>query len=52
MRDHTTTVVITFTIRERGGRKLILTPDVTPASLPTRTRPDSALLKALAHGFR
>lgn len=52
MRDHTTTVVITFTIRERGGRKLILTPDGTPASLPTRTRPDSALLKALAHGFR
>ena len=52
MTDQTTTVVIPFTIRKRGGRKLILTPDGTPASLPTRTRPDSALLKALARGFR
>ena len=27
-------------------------PDGTLASLPTRVRPDSALLKALARGFR
>ena len=39
-------------IRKRGGRKLILTPDGTPASPPTHSRPDSALLKALARGFR
>ena len=52
MTDQTITVVIPFTIRKRGGRKLILTPDGTPAYLPTRARPDTALLKALARGFR
>jgi len=54
MTDQTVTVTVTvpFAIRKRGGRKLILTPDGTPASPPTRSRPDSALLKALARGFR
>jgi hypothetical protein len=52
MTDQTTTISVPFTIRTRGGRKLILTPDGTPASLPTRVRPDSALLKALARAFR
>ena len=52
MTDQTTTVVVPFTIRKRGGRKLILTPDGTLASPLTRIRPDSALLKALARGFR
>lgn len=52
MTDQTTTIVVPFTIRKRGGRKLILTPDGTPASPSTRVRPDSALLKALARGFR
>ena len=52
MTEQTTTVVVPFTIRKRGGRKLILTPDGALASPPTRTRPDSALLKALARGFR
>ena len=52
MTDQTTTVTVPFTIRKRGGRKLILTPDGMPASQPTRARPDSALLKALARGFR
>ncbi len=52
MTDQTTTVVVPFTIRKRGGRKLILSPDGAPASLPSRARPDSALLKALARGFR
>ena len=52
MTDQTTTVLVPFTIRKRGGRKLILTPDGTPASPPSRARPDSALLKALARGFR
>ncbi len=52
MNDQTVIVTVPFTIRKRGGRKLILTPDGTPASPPTRSRPDSALLKALARGFR
>ena len=52
MTDQTTTIIVPFTIRKRGGRKLILTPDGTPASPPTRVRPNSALLKALARGFR
>ena len=52
MTDQTTTITVPFKIRKRGGRKLILTPDGTPASPPTRSRPDSALLKALARGFR
>ena len=52
MTDQTTTVTVPFTIRKRGGRKLILTPDGTPASPPTRSRPDGALIKALARGFR
>ncbi len=52
MTDQTTAISVPFTIRTRGGRKLILTPDGTPASPPTRSRPDSALIKALARGFR
>ncbi len=52
MTEQATTIVVPFTIRKRGGRKLILTPDGAPASLPSRSRPDSALLKALARGFR
>ena len=52
MTDQTTTITVPFTIRKRGGRKLILTPDGTPASPPTRSRPDGALIKALARAFR
>lgn len=52
MTDQTTTVVVPFTIRKRGGRKLILTPDGSIAQPTLRARPDSALLKALARGFR
>lgn len=52
MTEHGTTVTIPFTIRKRGGRKLILTPDGASGPLPARARPDSALLKALARGFR
>ena len=52
MTDQTNTITVPFTIRKRGGRKLILTPDGTPASPPTRSRPDGALIKALARGFR
>ena len=48
------TVIVPFTIRKRGGRKLVITPDgvaAAPAPAP-RARVDSALLKALARGFR
>ena len=54
MTDQTVTVTVTvpFAIRKRGGRTLVITPDgVTSAPAP-RTRVDSALLKALARGFR
>ena len=52
MTDQTVTVTVPFAIRKRGGRKLVITPDgVTSAPAP-RTRVDSALLKALARGFR
>jgi hypothetical protein len=52
MSDQTQTIVVPFTIRKRGGRKLILTPDGSVASSTARARPDGALLKALARGFR
>lgn len=51
MTESSATITIPFKIRKRGGRKLILTPDGTPSPVP-RTRVDSALLKALARGFR
>lgn len=44
-----TTITIPFKVRKRGGRKLILTPDGSPAP---RATVDSALLKAIARGFR
>ena len=52
MTNQTVTVTVPFAIRKRGGRALVITPDgVTSAPAP-RTRVDSALLKALARGFR
>jgi len=44
-------VRIPFTIRKRGGKKLILTPDGA-ASAPGRARVDNAMIKAIARGFR
>ena len=52
MTEQTQTIIVPFTIRKRGGRKLILTPDGSVAAPTARARPDSALLKALARGFR
>ena len=52
MTNQTTTITVPFKIRKRGGRKLILTPDGKPGCPSQRERPDSALLKALARGFR
>jgi hypothetical protein len=52
MTGQTVTVTVPFAVRKRGGRKLVITPDgVTSAPAP-RTNVDSALLKALARGFR
>ena len=52
MTEQTVTVTVPFAIRKRGGRKLILTPDGWEAVPQQRARIDSALLKALARGFR
>jgi hypothetical protein len=52
MTDQTITVTVPFAIRKRGGRKLVITPDGMTTSQAPRTRIDSALLKALARGFR
>ena len=52
MTGQSNTVVVPFTIRKRGGRKLVLTPDGEVAAAVPRARVDSALLKALARGFR
>jgi hypothetical protein len=51
MTDQAVTVTVPFTIRKRGGRKLVITPDGSIAA-PARARGDSVLLKALARGFR
>ena len=52
MTEQTVTVTVPFAIRKRGGRKLVITPDGTTTAPVTRARLDSALLKALARGFR
>ena len=52
MTEQTVTVTVPFAIRKRGGRKLVITPDGTTAAPTPRARVDSALLKALARGFR
>ena len=48
----TVTVHIPFSIRKRGGRKLILAPDGTATGIQPRHRIDNAMVKALARGFR
>ena len=52
MTEQTVTVTVPFAIRKRGGRKMVITPDGTSAAPAPRARVDSALLKALARGFR
>ena len=52
MNEQTVTVTVPFAIRKRGGRKLVITPDGTTTAPAPRARVDSALLKALARGFR
>ena len=52
MTEQSVTVAVPFTIRKRGGRKLVIAPDGTSTVPVPRARVDSALLKALARGFR
>lgn len=47
------TVRVPLTIRRRGGKKLVVTPDGgVPGAAPARTRADPALVKALARAHR
>ena len=48
----TVTVEIPFTIRKRGGRKQIISPDGQPSWAPPRARIDNTMIKAIARGFR
>ena len=48
----TVTVEVPFTIRKRGGRKQVITPDGASAWVSQRTRIDSTMIKAIARGFR
>jgi len=45
------TVKVPFTVRKRGGRKLVLAPDGSSID-PNRPRIDNAMVKALARAFR
>ena len=47
----TITVHVPLTLRKRGGRKQIVTPQGTSWAAP-RARVDTAMVKALARGFR
>jgi hypothetical protein len=46
------TVRVPMTIRQRGGRKLVVAPEGTPVWAPQRGRLDSTLIKALARAHR
>src|SRR6187551_2282544 len=45
------TIKVPFAVRKRGGRKLILAPDVAPMP-PLTPHVDSTLVKAIARAFR
>ena len=45
------TVKVPFSVRKRGGRKLVLAPDGAPMP-PTAAHIDSTLVKAIARAFR
>ncbi len=45
-------VHVPMTIRQRGGRNLVVAPDGAPAWAPTRARIDTTMVKALARAFR
>jgi hypothetical protein len=46
------TVRVPISLRRRGGRKLVITPDGYRPWAPPRAHVDSALVKALARAFR
>ncbi len=46
------TVRVPLAIRQRGGRKIVITPEGAVGAPPQRARVDSALVKALARGYR
>jgi hypothetical protein len=46
------TVRVPITIRQRGGRKLIVTPEGASVWAPRHARVDSTLIKALARAYR
>jgi len=48
----TLTVHVPISLRRRGGRKLVITPDGSNPWTPPRVRVDSALVKAVARAFR
>jgi len=48
----TITIHVPLAMQRRGGRKLVLTPDGTPAAPPKPTSAPSTSLKALARAYR
>ncbi len=48
----TVTIEVPFTIRKRGGRKQVITPDGASAWVSPRARIDNTMIKAIARGFR
>lgn len=51
MRDDVLTIKVPFTVRKRGGRKLVLAPDGAPMP-PVVPQMDGTLVKAIARAFR
>jgi hypothetical protein len=45
-------IQVPMTFKTRGGRKLVISPDGVPSWAKSRTRIDSAMVKALARAFR
>jgi hypothetical protein len=48
----TVTVRVPFSIRSRGGRKLVLAPEGVVPAVPVTRRVDNAMVKAIARAFR
>ena len=48
----TITVHIPFTLRHQGGRKQVVTPEGASPWIPTATRVDNTMVKALARAYR
>jgi hypothetical protein len=48
----TVSVRVPITIRQRGGRKLVLAPDGAEVAAPVTRHVDNAMVKAIARAFR